>query len=639
LRIQGSHRLKMSALREFGRASRLIEAARFVFPLAWQSNRRLSAWQLAATIVTAVMTPTLVVLLGGAVTQIEAGVSVKDADSWVLNVWVTLAGVSALLIAMSEAVRKYCRQRLTDEVRLRVNHRVFSHAASFDLQTLEQCQTQDSLSRAVKDPGMHVLEASNGVLEVGSSVIQTVVLAGVLIWIEPRWSLLLGLLAIPHLVAQWYLSRATAEQVRSRTTALRWGNYYSKILTDAQQLPTIRLLGLGTLFLDRLQATISATLEASRRLYSRRMLFQLGATLLTIAALCLVISLVGRAAQQGAISVGAFVTYWSAAWRLRASLSRLTEALALVFDGYFAVENIREFLSLRSSLATGAGVARAVRGRIECRGATYQFPGAARPAVDDVTLTIEPGEIVALVGPNGAGKTTLARMICRLYDPTKGAIEIDGVDLKDWDAANLHQQMSVVFQEPVRFEATALENVAFGDWPRLHDQPDKVREWSQKTGLDATLAALPNGYDTHLGRKFGETDLSGGQWRRLAVTQALARDPRIIVLDEPYANLDPIAEEELYQSVQRLLMGLTAVLISHRFTTLQLAHRIVVLDAATSSNKARTSNSCDGTGCMPRCIARRWHASIWEPRRGSVRERIEITLRRGVELGELVGRH
>jgi ATP-binding cassette subfamily B protein len=295
--------------------------------------------------------------------------------------------------------------------------------------------------------------------------------------------------------------------------------------------------------------------------------------------LCLVVRVVGQSAQRGAISVGSFVAFWTAAWRLRAAMTRLSDSLSAVFDAHFAIVQIREFLSLPPRQASGGHVGPDIVGRIELLNASYRYPGAEHAAVDQVSLTIEPGEVIALVGPNGAGKTTLARLITRLYEASSGTVAIDGHDVREWDIDALHRQMSVVFQEPVRFEATAMESVAFGDWERLLDQPERVREIARQTGLDPILSALPRGYHTHLGRNFGDCDLSGGQWRRLAVTQALARDPRVIVLDEPYANLDPVAEEELYQSIARLLKGRTAILISHRFSTLCLADRIIAMDA------------------------------------------------------------
>ena len=245
---------------------------------------------------------------------------------------------------------------------------------------------------------------------------------------------------------------------------------------------------------------------------------QLLANIAATVAVCLLVRIVGRAAQMGVVSVGSFVAYWTAAWRLRAALTRLSDSLSAVFDAHFAIVQIREFLSLRSTQREGLQLRPELFGRIELRNASYFYPGAVLPAVDQVSLTIEPGEVIALVGPNGAGKTTLARLITRLYDVSDGAIHIDGHDVRDWDIDALHRQMSVVFQDPIHFEATALESVAYGDWERLLDQPDRVREIAKQTGLDPILSALPRGYDTHLGRHFGDCDLSGGQWRRLAVT-------------------------------------------------------------------------------------------------------------------------
>jgi ATP-binding cassette subfamily B protein len=212
------------------------------------------------------------------------------------------------------------------------------------------------------------------------------------------------------------------------------------------------------------------------------------------------------------------------------------------------------------------------------RDVTFTYPHALRPTIQDVSLTIHEGETVAIVGQNGAGKTTLAKLLARLYQADRGQILIDGQPIEAYDLTTLYQQFAFVFQQAARYEATAAENIAYGDWQRLLNQPDEVARIARAARIDGMIERLPNGYDTLLGRMFGDCDLSGGQWQKLSIARALACDPALVVLDEPAANLDVQSEHAMYQTVRDLIRDRTTILISHRFSTVGMADRIFVLD-------------------------------------------------------------
>jgi len=198
--------------------------------------------------------------------------------------------------------------------------------------------------------------------------------------------------------------------------------------------------------------------------------------------------------------------------------------------------------------------------------------------LSDVSFHIEPGETVALVGENGAGKTTLVKLIARLYDPNEGVIVFDDVNLQDLSLEFLRRQISFVFQRFSRYEATVSENIAFGDWRELLDHPDRVEQLGRMAGVQEMVDTMPHGYETQLGRLFGEFTLSGGQWQKIAISRAFARDSSLLILDEPTANLDARAEFDLFSRFKSLAAGRTTILISHRFSTVSMADRILVLE-------------------------------------------------------------
>jgi ATP-binding cassette subfamily B protein len=208
----------------------------------------------------------------------------------------------------------------------------------------------------------------------------------------------------------------------------------------------------------------------------------------------------------------------------------------------------------------------------------FTYPGAAEPALAGVSLRIRAGELVALVGENGAGKTTLARLLARLYDPNHGRIVLDGMDLRDWPLEALRTAVAVAPQQPGGFEATAGENIAYGSWQTLLNDPAGIRAVATESGADEVVQILPRGYDTALGRQFGEWDLSPGQWQRLALSRPFARRAPVLILDEPTVHLDARAASALAARLRTLSFGRTTIMVTHGLALAALADRVVVLE-------------------------------------------------------------
>jgi ATP-binding cassette subfamily B protein len=282
---------------------------------------------------------------------------------------------------------------------------------------------------------------------------------------------------------------------------------------------------------------------------------------------------------HGAVSVGDLAIFGAATARLRLALENVVSLISQAMADALAIADVQAFLAVRPRAAVSGGAALPPgKGSVELRDVSFTYPGAAAPAVDGVSLHIAPGEIIALVGENGAGKTTLVKLIARLYDPDAGSVLFDGADLRSVSRDALHQHIAFVFQNFGRFEASAADNVAFGDWPQLlHDRP-RVESIGRAAGLEQLVGGLPHGYDTRLGRVFGEVDLSAGQWQKVAVARAFARPATLLILDEPTASLDARAEHALFEQFRSLAHGRTTIIVSHRFSTISMANRILVMD-------------------------------------------------------------
>ena len=243
------------------------------------------------------------------------------------------------------------------------------------------------------------------------------------------------------------------------------------------------------------------------------------------------------------------------------------------------ISNLMEFFEIESAMTSESGlVPPSSRGEVELRSVTFTYPGSKQPVLTDVSLRIKRGETVAFVGENGAGKTTLVKLIARLYDPDQGCILFDGHDLRALSLDYLHSQVSFVFQTFGRYEATVADNIAYGDWQQLLHDRERVEQLALLSGVHSLVEGMPQGYDTMLGRTFGEYTLSGGQWQQIALSRAYVRNGRLLILDEPTANLDARAEYKLFCQFRELARGRTTILISHRFSTVSMADRIIVMD-------------------------------------------------------------
>jgi ATP-binding cassette subfamily B protein len=501
-----------------------------------------------------------------------------DAGSRLL-VWVVLAFALTAAEALTALATAYAGQRLADELNLRLTGEILAHAWSLDLAFFEDPDRQDLVARTQANVGLQlqglVLETLNGLRHLLTAGALLVVLAA----IEPLVLLIVPPFAIPFLYFQWRLARQRHVEQQQRATKLRWTSYFVSKLTGPDSVAEAKLLDLGPLLIQRFRTLHTEFRDRDRILHLRNFRGTSLAALLTIGALCVLFGRVALRTAAGAVSLGDLAIFGGVAVRLRLSLNEVIRSAASVRERLLAAGNLREFLEVRPAVTTGRALTPPLdQGSGEIRDVTFAYPGGGDPVLRGLSLSIRPGETLALVGESGAGKSTLVKLLARLYDPDAGQICFDGVDLRDIAPAYLHERIGLVLQSFGRYEATAAENIAYGDWRRLLDQRQEVERLARAANLHETIERLPQGYDTHLGRAFGGVTLSGGEWQRVAMARALARRASLLILDEPTAHLDARTEYELFTRFKELSRGRTTLLISHRFTTIALADRIAVLE-------------------------------------------------------------
>jgi len=380
--------------------------------------------------------------------------------------------------------------------------------------------------------------------------------------------------------------RAFAQQLRTvvgQTAAVRRAAYFRSLALSAESAKEVRLLGIGDWLIGRLRVEWQAGLDEQRRALSSGFRLTLAGSLAVTVANGLVYGLLALDAAHGVIGLGALVVYLRAAAGLT-GLTGLDGANVVINQGSAVIPAILELerLTLPAPSALRAPLTLAAPDReIRFEKVTFAYPGGGAPVLRELDLTIPAGGSLALVGLNGAGKTTLVKLLCRLYDPSSGAVLIDGRDLREIEPQDWQRRIAAIFQDFLRYGLPARDNIGFGGLSMAHDQAALERA-AAKAGVLDRIQALPSGWETPLSRHFtGGADLSGGEWQRVGLARALfavEAGAKVLILDEPTANLDVRAEAELYDRFLDLTKGLTTLLISHRFSTVRRADRICVLE-------------------------------------------------------------
>ena len=551
----------------------------WAYALIWRTDARSCLCMAGSSLLTALLTPLSVVLMAHIVGLLRQAFAEEGrtatVDPWP---WILLAGGMTIVGASASALKKYSQNRLTDSVTLRVRSMLLARASELDLETLENREVQNELSLLTKDSGESLVKSATEAMNLVSYVLRVVSLAGIMLAIEPFGTMLILLAAIPLSIVGTLISQARHKLRKSNAETQRWSNYYARHLTQYRLAPEVRLLDLAPWMIEQTENRINELQRVKRRIDRMDLAFRLGTTLVSVLLLLIAIHRVAQHTAAGTLQIERFVAFWLAAWRIARDAATLAGALTNATKAWIEMFHIRAFLERPASQGPAPLSPTLQCGRIELNDVSFRYAGGRTNAVNHVSLRIEPGETVAIVGHNGAGKTTLVKLLAGLYRPSSGEIRFGDIAQDQLDLAELHRQMAIVMQSPMRLEATAAENIALGDRDRLWGNAEAIRQVATDLGGDAMIQKFPEGYDTQLGRQFGEYDLSGGQWQKIAIMRALARDPRIVLLDEPTSGIDVNAEREILAGMRRLVAGRTAILISHRFATVAMADRIVVLE-------------------------------------------------------------
>ncbi|MGW0587057.1 ABC transporter ATP-binding protein [Streptosporangium sp. NPDC002607] len=571
-----------------GRLRRLLRAVGTVTSLCWRAGPGLAASQLAVTVVGGLLPVGTVWMTKLLIDELATG----RPD----HVLLPVSGLTAIGLVSGVLPQLIMYLRAESERRLDrlMQDRLYTAVNGFQgLSRFENPAFLDGLRLATQASGSTLAPITSGLFDIGRNAITLVSLLAALAVLSPLMAGLVALAAIPALVARMSLEKRRMMMIAGQSTSIRRQLFYSSMITDVQAAKEVRLFGLGGFLKDRMFGELATVQAGERRLDRREALTQ--SLLATLSAAVSGVGLIWAvyAAVDGRLSLGDVTAFAASVAGTQGALISVVENVAnarqaLSLFGYHEqVTSLPDDLpSPRRSTEGSVATLPALRRGIELRDVWFRYDESHPWVLRGVDLTIPHGTSVALVGLNGAGKSTLIKLLCRFYDPSRGSILWDGVDLRAVPPAELRARMGVLFQDYMSYDLTAAENIGVGEIEALSDRA-RIQAAAGMADVHDIVEALPRGYDTLLSRIFfGDEEedtqtgvlLSGGQWQRLALARTMVRERRdLLILDEPSSGLDAQAEYEMHRRLREHRMGRTSLLVSHRLGSVRDADLIVVL--------------------------------------------------------------
>ncbi|MEL7020314.1 MAG: ABC transporter ATP-binding protein [Bacteroidota bacterium] len=561
---------QFSALRNLPRFLQLI----------WETSKKMTIGNAVLRVIKSAL-PLIMLYVGKEIID-EVIILIDDNDSDQTYLW-TMVGLELGLAVFSDLLNRSITlldSLLGDLFSNKTSVRLIQHAARLDLYQFEDPEFYDKLERARRQTTSRTILMTQVMTQV-QDIITILFLAGGLIAFNPWLLLILIVAIIPSFLGETHFNQKSYSLTRSWTPERRELDYLRYIGASDQTAKEVKIFGLADFLSSRFKRISDKYYLANQTIAINRATWGVVLSALGTAAYYGAYVLIITQTVAGIITVGT-LTFLAGSFRqMRNMLQGIMNRFSKIAESALYLQDLFDFFALQPQIKRAAQpkpFPQPIREGFTFENVSFKYLNSERYAIRNLSFHLKKDEKLALVGENGAGKTTLVKLLARLYEPTEGRILLDGIDLREYDLAQLRDHIGIIFQDYIRFQMKASENIAIGNID-AREQIDVIKQAAQKSLADTVVEELPERYNQVLGKRFkGGVDLSGGQWQKVALARAYMREAQLLILDEPTSALDARAEHEVFERFAELIAGKAAVLISHRFSTVRMADRILFLE-------------------------------------------------------------
>jgi len=579
----------------FGRIKAFFSRLFYIIGIVWKASPKMLVAMCALCVLDGIL-PVVGAyisrdLLNGVADLISSG-AVKGSDV-LENVFVTLSPIIMLFVIqivylflkrvlgkINTCVTAIAGELVVNYIRLKIMNK----AKDVDQQSFDNPAFYERLENASREAGMRPIHILSATFKVISGFISVCSFIVVLAMLSPIAPIIIILASIPGAVVNYYYRNRNFKYLRRHSKERREMNYYSSLVTNKDMVKEIKVLGLSDTLLGKYRTSFKKYYGGLKRIILRECLMQVLVSLVYVLASGLLFVYVAYNVVFDGGEIGDWSLYTNALTSITTYVGTIVASTATIYEGTLFIENMLDFMkeevTVKPTVSEPRIPNRHTSHVIEFKNVSFKYPGCEQEVVKNVNLRLQTDESVVLVGLNGAGKSTLLKLLMRLYDPTDGVITLDGYDIREYDVRALYDMYGIIFQDFGKYADTVSENIRFGDVRGSFDG-EKIKKSAVDANADEFIKELPRGYETPLTRMFedGGIELSGGQWQKLSIARAFYKNSDILIMDEPTASLDPLAEQDVFNRFAELSVGKISVFVSHRLGSAVTAGKIVVLDA------------------------------------------------------------
>lgn len=554
----------------------------YIFKLVWEAKPSILFVMIFMSVFNGVM-PLVGALIGKELLNILAKAFTGQIDSFnVIIIWLVAQFgymlVNSVVASVYGMIVRIAGELVSNHIKLKIMNK----AKTIDLRCFDLPDFYAKLENANREAGNRPIQIIRSTFEVISTIISMISFIAIMFAVSPIAPLIIIIFAAPSAVINFVYRRKNVNYMWRRSKDRRQMNYYSDVIVNKDVVKEIKLFGLSDFFIGKYKSVFKNYFAGIKKLITHECAWNSAATLVTTVVNCLLYIYIALGVFRRKFQVGDYSLYTGALNSISNGVASLISTTATIYEGTLFINNLISFMDEKPTVVPlieqPKSIKRHTGHTIKFNDVCFSYPGGDKLVLDHINLEIDAGDTVVIVGLNGAGKTTLIKLLTRLYDPTSGNITLDGEDIRNYDISELYAMYGIIFQDFGKYALTVGENIHFGQVGREYNANEIAA--AAKMGDATFIDRLPQKFDTPLMRWFDDdaTDLSIGQWQKLSVARAFYSDSDILILDEPTASLDPIAEQEIFNRFDELRQDKTTIFVSHRLSSATVANKIVVLE-------------------------------------------------------------